>query len=174
MKRILFLLLSLTCTFNVLAIEPLQGAFGLKFGDVFTPTQSNPSGMVRTDEHSRMLAYQFKPTAPNRNFDEYWVYITPTTHRIFRIVAVGHAHTEDLAVSQQNAVLAVARDKYTGDFSVHDRWVYQGVCSVTVRSPVAQADGSMLWQVAYTNQALSERVLVQNNGTFDEVDDTGL
>jgi hypothetical protein len=174
MKRLLFLLASLICTFSALAVDPLDGAFGLKFGEVFTPNENNPSGLVRTDDHSRMLAYQFKPAAPNRSFNEYWVYITPATHRIFRIVAVGRANNEDLAVSQQNAVLAVAREKYSGDFSIHDRWVFQGVSSVTVRPPTPQADGSVLWQVAYTNLALSERVLLANNGTFEEVDETGL
>ncbi len=177
MNRFIFLLASLaslTLSTSSPAAEPLLGAFGLKFGAVFSPNETTPQGTVRTDERVRLPAYRFQPPAPNRLFIEYWVYLTPTTHRVYRIVAIGRANTEELAISQQNAVLTVAREKYDGDFSIHDRWVNQGTRSITVRPPSVQADGTVLWQVAYTDLALAGRVLTANNGTFEEVDETGL
>ncbi len=174
MKRILTLLATLALPISAFAIDPLDGAFGLRLGDVFTPNETNSQGTVRTDEHAHLPAYRFQPQVPNRNFTEYWVYVTPTTHRIFRIVAVGHANNTTLAESQQDAILAVARDKYYGDFSIHDRWIFQGTRSVTVRPPTVLADGSVLWQVAYTDHALQGRIMMANNGTYEEVDDSGL
>ncbi len=174
MKRLLLLSIFLCSSLCGYAAVPLTGAFGLKFGEVFTPNDSNTQGAVRTDERARLLAYRFQPAAQNRHFIEYWVYITPVTHRIYRIVAVARANTEQLAIEQQNAILTVARDRYDGDFSIHDRWVNQGTRSVTVRPPLPQPDGSVLWQVAYTDQALGGRIFAANNGMAEEVDETGL
>jgi hypothetical protein len=179
MKRLLLALLT-GCLLlflrpaGALAVDPLDGAFGLKFGDVFVLTGDTPHGVVRTDEHARLPAYQFQPAAQNRIFTEYWVYLTPTTHRIYRIVAVGHANNADLAASQQEAAFSVAREKYYGDFSTPDRVIVQGTRSVSVRPATVQTDGSVLWQIAYTDMALAGRIMTANNGTYEEVDDTGL
>jgi len=156
------------------AIDALDGAFGLRFGDVFSPGDSGAQGTVRTDEHARMPAYRFQPQAQNRHFTEYWVYVTPATHRIYRIVAVGRANNAALAESQQDAILTVARERYLGDFTIRERRVVQGTRSVSVRAPTVLPDGSVLWQVAYTDLALEGRILTANNGTYEEVDDTGL
>jgi len=174
MKRFFLLCAVLAFPFICQAVDPLDGAFGLRFGDVFTPNENTPRGTVRTDEYARTQAFRFQPAAPNRLFQEYWVFITPTSHRIYRIVAVGKANNIQLAESQQEAVLTVAREKYYGDFSIHDRWVIQGTRSVSVRPPTTLADGSALWQVAYTDLGLSGRIMTANNGNYEEVDDTGL
>lgn len=174
MRQIL-LLLSFFATLSAAhALDPLEGAFGLRFGDVFTPSEQNVSDIVRTDDQIRTRAYKFLPAVANHSFTEYWVYITPVTHRIYRIVAVGRAKSPEQATSQQDAVITVARTKYDGDFLNRERWVVQGSKSVTVRPPTALPDGSFLWQVAYTDMSLMGKIIEATNGTLDEIDETGL
>ncbi len=175
MKPLLSALLLLAFTLPSFAVDALEGAFGLKLGDVFTPTESNPTGIVRTDENARFQAFRFQPIAPNRHFFEYWVYVTPATRRIYRIVAVGRANNSEVASAIQHAIFTVARERYIGDFNypIEDK-VVQGTRSVSLRPPIALPDGTALWQVAYTDLALAGRILAGNNGVYEEVEATGL
>lgn len=61
----------------------IEGAFGLKLDDKFTPDPK-----TRIDEGQYQGGYRFTPQKPNPQFSEYIVFIAPNSHRIYRIVAV--------------------------------------------------------------------------------------
>ncbi|MGC3989329.1 MAG: hypothetical protein QM796_06555 [Chthoniobacteraceae bacterium] len=88
------------------AADRITGAFGLKFGDPFEPKTEPVSKYGVKD------AYEFKPEKANGAFTTYLVKITPTTHRIYQIVAV--ARTPEISKADELAakVWAVVRNKY--------------------------------------------------------------
>ena len=65
--------------------EKIEGAFGLKLGDVF----EMPAG-TKLEPTKYPSGIEFTPHPGNPTFSEYWVLITPNTHRIYQI----HAYSE--------------------------------------------------------------------------------
>src|SRR5262245_20876873 len=61
----------------------IEGAFGQKFGEKFTP---DPTARIEQGEHQG--GYRFTPQKPNPQFSEYIVFVTPNSHRIYGIVGV--------------------------------------------------------------------------------------
>ena len=68
------------------AAEKIEGAFGLRFGEVFEPTAAPVAVQSRTDNF--FGAYEFKPDKPNPAFSTYVVWVSPASHRIYKIAAV--------------------------------------------------------------------------------------
>ena len=55
---------------------------GLKFGDTFSSTN-----FVEDSSYPDYLRAEFKPSKPLDGFDDYYVYVTPKTHKIAKIFA---------------------------------------------------------------------------------------
>src|SRR5687768_2659483 len=91
------------CT--AIGAENIEGAFGVKLGDVFAPKKAPITGYD-------FPAYEFTPEKPNSAFSTYLVFITPNTHRIFRIMALGLAPDAETALKQSKAIGAVLHQKY--------------------------------------------------------------
>src|SRR5688500_13902975 len=91
------------CT--AIAAENIEGAFGLKLGAVFHP---KTAPITEYD----FAAYEFRPEKPNSNFSRYVVFITPSTHQIFRIMAAGTAPDSDTASKRSKALGTVLHQKY--------------------------------------------------------------
>ena len=64
---------------------------GLKFGEVFTPGGAGESGqgtnLVVDSEEPTLLRAKFTPKKPLAGFDDYYVFVTPTTHKVAKVYA---------------------------------------------------------------------------------------
>ena len=57
---------------------------GLKFGDVY---KAGKKEFVRDAEEPSLLRAKFKPAKPLAGFDDYFVYVTPKTHKVAKVRA---------------------------------------------------------------------------------------
>jgi hypothetical protein len=96
---------------TLIAADKIEGAFGLKLGDVYEPTTSP------VPKNDIGIAYEFTPTKPNSAFSTYLVFVTPNSHLIYKIEAVhkqpGNAEACHSFLAQ---VMAALRLKYEGRF----------------------------------------------------------
>ncbi len=88
----LFVFALLSCTLVLFGgvrpastIERIHEAFGMSLGMEFSPTE-DPSSYTTLDGEP---AYFFTPVSSPQSFDYYMVQITPATHQIHTIIAVG-------------------------------------------------------------------------------------
>jgi hypothetical protein len=86
----------------------IEGAFGLKLGDVFHP----PNDLAGAKQTEREIRYPFTPETANKIFSEYYVFITPTSHRIYRIVALAKYRDGNAGYKVSQAISALLRQKY--------------------------------------------------------------
>ena len=80
-----------TATAGVVAVpnakaEPVDtDAFlGLKFGDVFKAAKKD---IVQDEDEPSLVRAKFKPAKPLAGFDDYFVYLTPKTHKVAMVCA---------------------------------------------------------------------------------------
>ncbi len=80
-----------TATAGVVAVpnakaEPVDtDAFlGLKFGDVFKVAKKD---VVQDEDEPSLVRAKFKPAKPLAGFDDYFVYLTPKTHKVAMVCA---------------------------------------------------------------------------------------
>jgi hypothetical protein len=121
MKAIL-LLLTLVTTVTVGAVDKIEGAFGLKLGDVFEPKTPAVSATPITNSFSLNGAYQFTPKEPNKIFSEYYVFITPGSNLIWGIAAL-HKQAGDHSGCDAlvHSLMGMLYLKYEGKFDEHSR-----------------------------------------------------
>lgn len=105
MRFSLLALILSALTFTAAGKENIEGAFGLKFGDVFEPKTAPVS-------YYNSAAYEFEPEKPSSSFTKYVVFITPNTRRIFRIMAIGQGSDSETAVKRSKALGALLHQKY--------------------------------------------------------------
>lgn len=91
--------------------EPLEGAFGMKLGDVFKGPFKATSSL-----NDGTPLYEFTPAKPYRAFTRYYVTVTPTTKRISRIWAIGDQESDPKCDAERNVIKAVLEKKYGGKF----------------------------------------------------------
>lgn len=95
-----------------LSAESVHGAFGMVLGAPFTPTEDPHT--FTTLNGSR--AYFFKPSQPSRVLDRYLVEVTPLTHRIHTIIAVGPKEDIESCEKDRSALLAHLTGKHGASF----------------------------------------------------------
>lgn len=93
--------------------EKIEGAFGVRLGDVFDLSQA--LGNRELGEDSPM--YGFATEKGFRSFKLYYVVVTPTTHRICCIVGTGSLKDRSTAEKEQAVVLELLKEKYGEPFS---------------------------------------------------------
>jgi hypothetical protein len=86
---------------QVLAVQPIDDAFGMRLGATFDPSDV-PDVII-----GGAPAYYFTPSDPSPLFDFYFVQITPVTNRIHTIGAVGK--TDDLKTCRTQRAGLMAR-----------------------------------------------------------------
>lgn len=64
------------------AVGDADSFLGLKFGDKFSSTN-----FVEDANYPDYLRAEFKPSKPLEGFDDYYVYVTPKTHKVAKIFA---------------------------------------------------------------------------------------
>lgn len=113
--KLCLLSLTIVTAMSATAAEKIQGAFGIKLGDVFDPTGKNAL------EIGPVVGYRFFPTNAFRSFTNYYVEITPISHRIWRISACGYPPEGRSCAEEKQLIFHIlkakyaARDLYLGD-----------------------------------------------------------
>ncbi len=88
--------------------EEITSAFGLKLGDVFEPSQA--IGTSSLTDGTPM--YRFLPTKKFRSFEDYYVMITPKTHRICSIWGIGPVENTGKCEKEQAVIIELLAKKY--------------------------------------------------------------
>ena len=106
-KTIAFLSVLLV-TSSALAIDKIDGAFGKMLGDTFD--LATAIGTSALTDGTPM--YQFRPNKPFRSFNSYYVLITPSTHKIYAIWALGPVGNTETGKKEQALLMQILVDKY--------------------------------------------------------------
>ena len=110
MKKVLLLAFVLPLLAHpVLGAEKIEGAFGFTLGQKFEPTTPL---VEREKDYNFHNVYAVTPPTPNEQFVLYYVRLTPTTHLISTIIAVGKPIAGDAGVETQLSVEAYLQAKY--------------------------------------------------------------
>ncbi len=100
--------------FNVLFIanthgeQEIMGAFGVQLGDYFDPSSAIGTGEL-TDGTPM---YKFDPKKKFRSFNEYYVLITPKTHKIYGIWGIGTVGNSQKCEKEQALIMDLLQKKY--------------------------------------------------------------
>ena len=160
------------------AAEKIEGAFGLKLGQVFNPTTPLVKLLGRDE------VYQFTPDQPNAMFSTYLVSINPKTHVVYEIVAGKEAPDGFDYDGWTRKMIAFLHARY-GSLPSQERFVKQGERSVLVSS-FTSPQGRQWCVVAYEDSELlsdadDERRMIaqrqqkeQQKELLKSVDPTGL
>lgn len=95
-------------TITAQAEEKIVGAFGMRLGDTFYPESAIGKGAL-TDGTPM---YQFAPKKRFRSFNRYYVMITPKTHRIYSIWAIGPVENTEVGEKEQAVIMTLLERKY--------------------------------------------------------------
>ena len=81
---------------------------GLKFGDVY---KSGKKDFVRDQDEPSLVRAKFKPAKPLAGFDDYFVYLTPKTHKVAMVCACAKKAIEPADGNWRRHELIVALQK---------------------------------------------------------------
>ncbi len=88
--------------------QEIIGAFGLQLGDYFDP--SSAIGQGELTDGTPM--YQFEPKKKFRSFDEYYILVTPMTHKIYGIWGIGTSENPQKCEKEQALIMDLLQKKY--------------------------------------------------------------
>jgi hypothetical protein len=116
-KLRLLRLASLTVPIGAVALasfagETIEGAFGRKLGDVFDPSSSIRTARTADGTPEGAPIYEFSPATRFGSFEHYYVRITPTTHKIWRLEAVRDVDDRDAAQKEQAVITQHLKEHY--------------------------------------------------------------
>lgn len=109
-KIVIFLMLAfvLGIASSAEAEDKITGAFGIKLGQVFDPSDAIGKGSL-TDGTPM---YKFTPKKKFRSFSNYYVLITPKTHKVYAIWGIGNMENDPSCKKEQALVMAILQKKY--------------------------------------------------------------
>ena len=81
---------------------------GLKFGDVY---KAGKKDFVRDQDEPSLVRAKFKPAKPLAGFDDYFVYLTPKTHKVAMVCACARKAIEPVDGNWRRHELIVALQK---------------------------------------------------------------
>jgi hypothetical protein len=90
------------------APNQISEAFGMKLGDIFDPANATGTGTLTNGTPE----YDITPVSPFRSFTDYYILITPLTHKIYAIEAQGNFDNSDMAKKEQAVIMQLLTDKY--------------------------------------------------------------
>jgi len=91
----------------VYAQEPITGGFGLNFGQIFNTEDSDYPAL----RSGKDFAYVFEPSQPYEKFDTYFAVVTPITHIVYGIGAVGKTEFSDCK-PDMDVLVSILSEKY--------------------------------------------------------------
>jgi hypothetical protein len=109
--RVITLLLAILIVTNTAYADAIGGAFGLKLGAVFKGPLPEPRTLTNGTP-----AYPFTPANPYRAFNEYYSTVSPRSHRITQILALGVSDSDLLCDSERAVLKSILEKKYVGTF----------------------------------------------------------
>ncbi|HEY1169885.1 MAG TPA: hypothetical protein VGH19_00830 [Verrucomicrobiae bacterium] len=140
----------------VAATGEIEGAFGLKFGEVFNPTKALATAKTTSGE----VMYKVKPPTPNAYFDTYLIMITPDTKRIFEIWAMGPVPSESEGKIRRDSLVKAIEAKYQTKKNLFDsefaRMMIQGDKTVTVKTSRQLSGAGYQLELRYKDGALAK------------------
>lgn len=95
-------------TFAASGADKIEGAFGLRLGSVFDPT--NAIGTSKLTDGTPM--HEVSTTNGFRAFKRYYVMITPTTKKIYSIWGIGTAKNTETGKKEQSLIMEILQQKY--------------------------------------------------------------
>jgi hypothetical protein len=120
LKKLSIILIAMFLSVAAFAADKIEGAFGMKLGDTFDTNSA--IGMLKESEGT----YQFSTTNEFRSFKNYFVKITPKTHKIYCIFTA--EKTGDLQAGKKE--LAVVREllkkQFGNEETLDDAKIQQG------------------------------------------------
>lgn len=169
MKYTLLILMSFLLVLPVVGADKIEGAFGLKLGDVFSPTGIEGEAKQSVSDNR----YQFTPEKPNKVFSEYFVVVTPTTHRIYRIIAIARWPDGNEGYKVSEAIAALLNRKY-GETSKLIGQVVQNNRVVGMSNDSSGPEG-VTFHVTYEDSDIARQAEVERiEKALKNVDTTGL
>lgn len=93
---------------NTYANDPILGAFGVKLGSQFLPSEATGSWSLTDGTPLR----KFQPSSRFRSFKNYFVLTTPKTNLIYGIWALGDAENDEKCKKEQALIIAILEQKY--------------------------------------------------------------
>lgn len=90
------------------AEERIPGAFGVRFGDLFTPDAASETASL----NDRIPLYQFTPEEPHRFLNRYYVEVTPETHMVYSIWGYGPDRGFATCQAEQTELLSELQPLY--------------------------------------------------------------
>ena len=116
--------------------EAIVGAFGLKLGDVFDPSQATSTNTWETvgaDGRREYCEYRFAFTNASPEFKEFCVEITPLTHRIYCIIGKIRAERggNPMPKAEQDSLERALKEKYWSN-TVDEKKVPYRYCGLVI------------------------------------------
>ncbi|HEY3853855.1 MAG TPA: hypothetical protein VGO67_05625 [Verrucomicrobiae bacterium] len=90
------------------AADKIEGAFGKKLGELFDVTSA--VGQSQLTDGTPM--YEFTPTNAFRSLKKYYVFVTPTTKKIYSIWGTGPTENTETGKKEQALIMEILQEKY--------------------------------------------------------------
>jgi hypothetical protein len=136
--------------------EQIDGAFGLKFGQVFDPSKALATAKTTAGE----TLYKVKPPTPNSYFDRYYVELTPNTKKIFHVWALGPVPSESEGKIRRDSLARAIEAKYHAKRGLFDndfaRILLQGDTTITVKTSRQSGGGGYQLELRYKDATLAK------------------
>ena len=87
-----------------------EGFLGLKFGEAFKPADKEE--FVRDADEPSLLRATFAPKKPLAGFDDYYVYVTPKTHKVVKVYACAKNAVEPGASWRRHYLIEALEKRY--------------------------------------------------------------
>src|SRR4051812_19765953 len=102
------LLLSFSVVTVAFGEGKIEGAFGKRLGEEFQPEEGTSESL----DQGTTIRCRFNPKNPFQGLTDYFLELTPRTHRVCGILAVAPMPTEDDAWRLSTLLGIVLREKY--------------------------------------------------------------
>ena len=122
---------------------------GLKFGDVY---KAGKKDFVRDQDEPSLVRAKFKPAKPLAGFDDYFVYLTPKTHKVAMVCACARKAIEPVDGNWRRHELIVALQKRYRTWARSLSWTHP-----YYRLDVAPGRSITAWDSDVTRLADKER-----------------
>jgi len=153
------------------AAKPLLGAFGVKFNTIWQPRESQDNSQLQDGE----TMYAFTPKPGLSGFSDYYVMITPITHKVYSIWACAEVPRAN-GLNFYEQVVALYEKKYgkgKSDLSIGSRttFFYPAGSSILIKYSSDHKAASI--DIRYYNReneelAKKERIEKANSGVNTE------
>ncbi len=92
---------------NISQVSNTDSFLGLKFGAVFDGVN-----LVSDADEPTLLRATFKPRTPLKGFDDYYVYVTPKTHRVVKVYACAKSAVGKVQEGRRHYIIEALEKRY--------------------------------------------------------------